>query len=380
MVDFVLNEEQKEYQKLARQVAQRELAPRAHRFDVEAQMPVDALRAVFESGLFNLQMPDALGGMGLSLWDAAVVAEELAAGCSGIGSAVEANALSLLPLLAGANQAQKERWLKPLMDDVSLVCLPADLFAPQPSCRLEAKRSGDGYQLSGEVSLAVNATKPRWYLVLAGLDGAFAKDSLTLFVVPEGTAGVSAGQKTALLGRRAADVCSLHFTDVSLTKENVLGTEGGATAILKKVRSSAYVLLAAASVGIARCALEHATGYAKERQTMGKPIGQHQAVAFLLADMAKDIEAARLLTWQAAATADSSGDGDATMASMARSFSQNMAMRVTTDAVQVFGGYGYSKEYPVEKLMRDAKMYQLFDGTSANLNVLIGRDLLTVRS
>lgn len=377
MVDFILSEEQKEYQKLAREFAQRELAPRAHRCDVSAAMPADVLRGVFESGLFNLQIPDALGGMGLSLWDAALVAEELAAGCSGIASAVEANALGVLPLLLGSSAAQKERFLRPLMDDLSLIAVPADLFAPEPSCSVVAERSGDGYQLCGDVPLAFNATNPSFHVVLAGVNGAFAKDNLTLFVVPNATAGVSCASKTALLGRRAADVSTVHFADVCLAQENVIGTEGGATAILQRARPAAFVLMAAATVGIARCALEHATGYAKERQTMGKPIGQHQAVAFILADMAKDIEAARLLTWQAAAAFDTGLGGDATLASMARSFSQTMAMRVATDAVQVYGGYGYSKEYPVEKLMRDAKMYQLFDGTSAAINALIGRDLLS---
>lgn len=369
MVDFILNDEQQEYQKLAREVAQRHLAPNGHKHDVAPGNSNELLSQILESGLAHVQLPAELGGLGLGCWDLAVITEELAAGCSGLSSPVEFAALALLPLLRAKLSTELNGMLKALPEQASMPGLALDMFSAASSS-LSYERKGDQFVLNGTVSLLANASNSEWFVLPA-----ISRVGMSLFVVPANTPGVEIGDKTYMLGRRAASVHSAVLKNATISASHLVGTEGGAQELIDAARPAAFVILSAACVGIARSAMEHAVRYSKERHTMGKPIGEHQGVAFMLADMAKDVEASRLLTWQAAATIDAGHDAF-TAASAARSFSQNAAIKVATDAVQVFGGYGYSKEYPVEKLMRDAKMYQLFDGTSAELNLKLGRQLI----
>jgi acyl-CoA dehydrogenase len=370
MVDFILNDEQKEYQKLAREFAQKSLCGNAHKYDVSAQTPLDILDQLWQSGLASVQVPGDCGGLGLNVWDSAVIAEELAGGCAGISWAVETNALAILPVLVAAEQSLRDELLKPLVSEFSLAGAVLDLFSDRNASAVSVRKDGSDYILSGQQPMVGNAQHAAWYLISARSGG-----GSSLFAVPAKSAALRRDSKPYLLGRRAADIGTLHFDDVRVPASHMIGTDGGATKVIDWVRPHAYAILAAGCVGVARCAMEHSIRYAKERHTFGKPIAEHQGVAFILADMAKDIQAARLMTWQAAAMIDS-GSPDIMTAAAARSFAQNTAMKVATDAVQVFGGYGYSKEYPVEKLMRDAKMYQLFDGSTQELNVLVGRELI----
>ncbi|MGH9550341.1 MAG: acyl-CoA dehydrogenase family protein, partial [Terriglobales bacterium] len=322
MVDLILNQEQKEYQKLARDFAQRELAGRAHQCDSSGEFPADILRKAWETGLLNVQLPEQFGGLDLKCWDAAVIAEELACGCAGIAAAAQANALALLPLLHSGSASRQKEWLEPFAQECCFAALPLDLYAPHRRQHLTVKKGGDGFELSGMLPLVITAEQCKWLLVEA-FSGSAAS---TLFVVPRSAGGITVEAKVALLGLKAADVRPVKFERVQVTPAQIVGTENGAFAVLDFVRPSAYVLHSAAAVGLARSAMEHSIRYSKERRTFGQPISQHQAVAFMLADMAKDIEAARLLTWQAAAMIDGGG-AELRSASIARQFSQNMAMR-----------------------------------------------------
>jgi acyl-CoA dehydrogenase len=307
--------------------------------------------------------------MGLTAWDEVVIAEELASGCSGIVAPIETNSVAIATILQCGEPSLIERSLKPMTEDFSLAGVAFGLYCEElPQC-LTAEKRGEEFFLQGELSVA-NATIGNWFVVPARLQG-----ELTLFRVPAKSSGLLIKDKSYMLGRRASDMRVVQFQDTRVSRQDVVGAVGGAVEVLNRARPNMHVLYAAGTVGLARIAMEHAVQYAKERKTFGKPIAEHQAVAFMLADMAKDIEAGRLLTWQAAVVFDK-GEDAAVAASTARSFCQTMAMQVTTDAVQVFGGYGYSKEYPVEKLMRDAKVYQLLDGAAYELNTQVGKKLL----
>lgn len=372
MVDFILNEEQREYQKLARELAQKEFAPRAHQFDASGEFPEEQLGKAWESGLLNVQIPENLGGLALRYWDAAVITEELASGCSGIYGPAETNALAIAVLLAAADKNVQERYLSKFSEQNVFAALSLDFAASGESCALSAKKTGEGWRLDGQLRAVNNAGRADFFLVCAG-------DPASLFVVPGSSSGIAAGERIKVLGRRAMDVRRVEFRGVSVGSDNLLGTEYGASEILDRARPAMQVFLSAAMTGVARSAMEHASRYAKERHTFGKPIAQHQAVAFMIADMAKDIEAARMLTWQAAAALDAGADA-AEQAALSCNFSQTMTMRVATDAVQVYGGYGYSHEYPVEKLMRDAKTYQLMAGGGVALSRQIGKTILCAKS
>lgn len=360
MTDLVLTEDSQQYQDLAKDFSQNEIAPRAEAFDHSGELPTQIWKKAWDIGLVNVRVPEEFAGLGLRLVDSAVIAEELGAGCVSISSAFWANDLAVAPLLDSGSKAQQQKYLEPLLSEFSLAG-----YCFEAGSTVTADRSGSNTTLNGS-AIALNATSAPWFLVtVSTVNGA------TAFIVPRDWSGLKVGPAAPRLGFKCADLCHVQFDKVSLPEEQVLAaTAPGATG-----NQSSAIITAAYATGLARCAMQHAIKYSKERVTFGQPIANHQAVGFMLADMAKNIEAARLLTHKAAWLADQ-GEGCMQQSLTARHFATEIAMTGATDAVQVFGGYGYSREYPVEKLMRDAKMLQVYGSNAVQSKLARGAELI----
>ncbi|MFA6212173.1 MAG: acyl-CoA dehydrogenase family protein [Candidatus Obscuribacterales bacterium] len=381
MISHKLTTEQLEYQKLARDFAAREIAAHAHKYDQSADFAGDVFAKLWETGLANASVPESLNGLGLSCFDSCLIAEELASGCSGIAGSVEASAIAQQFVIDFGSDEQQQKFLSPLMDEACLAGF--GMSGGIKSGRVFYRREGEQFVLSGKHPAFVNGGIAQWYLVAAsedrrevsGRSDIVSKERFSYFLVSADD-DIDFGERLPAIGRRAQIVCPARLDEVYLPASALLGAEGEGERLYCQALTRNYALIAAGMVGVARSALEHALRYAKERTTFGVAIAQHQAISFMLADMAKDIEAARLLVYQAAQLADQ-GVMSTAEAVCAKAFAQEMVMRVTTDAVQIYGGYGFSREYPVEKLMRDAKAYQLFEHTSEGLKVEMGRHLVT---
>lgn len=378
---FNLTPTQVEYQKLACEFASRELTGQSAKFDRDAAAPSDLLKRMAAAGLTNVRLPEAFGGLNLNTFEACLIAEELACGCSGVAGISEASEMAIMPVIQFGSQAQKQTLLTHLAGQPAFAGLALSFFEAA-GAPLKAVREANHYVLSGIADRVANGSLSQWLLVEAEIvEANHAKTEVTggnwaVFCLPSDCAGVKATAGAPLLGRRASDIASIECDKVKLSEDYRLtrGDERGPfVAELKRLN---FPLIAVGSVGVARAALAHATNYARQRQTFGKPIIEHQVVAFMLADMARAIEAARLLAWRAAKACDAGLENEA-LAIAALAYAQEVVMNVTTDAVQIFGAYGYSKEYPVEKLMRDAKTYQIFAGTAEAAKGELGRGLLT---
>ena len=360
MPNLELSEEREQFQKLAREFAEGEIAPLAEELDKTAEYPAEVIKKAWEIGLVNFQIPENLGGLELKVLDSCVILEELAAGCSGISAGIEGSAIAQLALLKHGTEEQKARFLEPLLNDCSLAG-----YASQDATEddIEASEQSGSFVLNGHHTALVNGGHAAWYFVVASQTRESGDFASTAFIVPADSPGLVLGDTKSSFGRRARQVTSVSFENVKLTEENVLGEAGAASAIIHSILPQLYCFIASGAVGVAGRALHHAINYSKERQTFGRPISQHQGIAFMLAEMARELEAARYLTWQAAYLLDE-GKRAFREAMVAKSYAQEAAMRITTDAVQIYGGYGYSKEYPVEKLMRDSKILTIFEGTT----------------
>jgi len=382
-VSFALSEEQKALRALAHEFAEKEIRPRAAEYDEQQTHAADVIAKAHEVGLMNLCVPEEYGGPGLALFDWALVIEELNWGCSGMGTALMANGLGSGPVIVAGSDEQKRRWLPPLMEE-PLLCSFA-LTEPNAGSDVSgiettAIRHGDEYVLNGSKIFITNASHAAWYVVFASTDRSKGHRGLSAFVVPRETDGVVVEKHLDKMGQRSTDTAAVAFQDVKVPAENRLGAESDGFKIAMRTLDGTRPGTAIAAVGVARAAFEYACDYSKTRVQFGQPIAMNQGVNFLIADMATKIEAARLLCWQAAWMLDSGYGRKATLySSMAKRFAADTCMEVTTDAVQVFGGYGYIKEYPVEKLMRDAKLYQIYEGTSQIQRLVIARDILLPR-
>jgi acyl-CoA dehydrogenase len=308
-----------------------------------------------------------------------LIGEELAWGCSGIAVSIIVNTLGAAPVLLAGNDEQKRAWLPPLADEPILCSFgltEPDAGSDVARIKTTAERRGDEYVLNGSKTFITNAGHAAWTVVFAKTDKSKGHRGLSAFVVPMDTPGVSIEKHLDKMGQRATDTSAFALSEVLVPAANRLGGEGDGFKIAMRTLDFTRPGTAAGAVGVAQAAYELARDYAKERVTFDVPIAMHQGVNFLVADMATEIEAARLLTWQAAWMLDNGYGRRATLfSSMAKRFSADTAMKVTTDAVQVFGGYGYIREYPVEKLMRDAKLFQIYEGTSQIQRLVIAREL-----
>jgi acyl-CoA dehydrogenase len=381
MIDFSLTEEQVQLQELARKFAREEIIPKAAYHDQTGEFPREIVRKAWEIGLMNTHVPVEYGGAGLGVLDGCLITEEFAYGCTGIATAMEANGLAAAPVIVAGNEEQKKEFLGRLTREP----LFAAYCVTEPGAgsdvagiRTSAKRVGDDYVINGEKMWITNASVANWYFLLAYTDPSAKHRGMSGFIVPRETPGVTVGKKEKNLGQRASDTRGITFEDVKIPAKYLLGKEGDGFKIAMSAFDHTRPTVSSGAVGLARRAMDEAIKYATERSTFGQPIAKYQAVSFMIADMAKDVEAARLLVWQAAWAIDS-GRRNTKLASFAKAFAADVAMRVATDAVQVFGGYGYSQEYPVEKLMRDAKIYQIYEGTSQIQRLIIAKEIFDRR-
>jgi acyl-CoA dehydrogenase len=378
-VSFALTPEQRELRSLAREFAEKEIRPKAAEYDEHQTHPADLVAKAHDIGLMNVHIPEDLGGLGLPGFEGMLIGEELSWGCPGVAVSIGANTLGAAPVMIAGSEEQKRAWLPPLVEDpilCSFALSEPDAGSDAARIKTTAERRGDEYVLNGSKMFITNAGHAAWSVVFASTDKAQGHRGLSAFVVPMDAEGVVVEKHLDKMGQRATDTSAFALNDVLVPAENQLGEEGDGFKIAMQTLDFTRPGTAAGAVGVAQAAYDYAVQYAKERVTFGVPIAMHQGVNFLIADMATEIEAARLLTWQAAWMLDSGYGRKATLySSFAKRFSADTAMKVTTDAVQIFGGYGYIKEYPVEKLMRDAKLFQIYEGTSQIQRLVIAKEI-----
>jgi len=381
-VSFALTDEQRALRELAHEFAEKEIRPRAAEYDEDQTHPADVIAKAHEVGLMNPHVPEELGGAGLGGLEGALIGEELCWGCSGIATAIVANILGALPMMFAGTEEQRREWLPPLLEEpilCSFALTEPNAGSDVSGIRTTAVRHGDEYVLNGSKMFITNAGQASWYVVFASTDPSAGRRGLTAFIVPRDAPGVTIEKHLDKMGQRATDTSAIAFQDVTVPKANRLGEEGRGFKIAMQTLDHTRPGTAAGAVGVARAAFEHAVEYSRERVQFGQPIAMNQGVNFLIADMAAEIEAARLLVWQAAWLLDQ-GELATLQSSYAKRFAADTAMKVTTDAVQIFGGYGYIKEYPVEKLMRDAKLFQIYEGTSQIQRLVIAREIFLPRT
>ncbi|HSM55103.1 MAG TPA: acyl-CoA dehydrogenase family protein [Candidatus Sulfomarinibacteraceae bacterium] len=375
-VSFRLNDEQKMIRQLARDFSRSEIAPNAEEYDRTHEYPWPIVRKAQELGLTSMNVPEEYGGLGLNLFEEVIVQEELAWGCSGVSTAIAVNGLGLLPILIAGNDAQKEEYCGRLVDgQLAAYCATEpEAGSDLASIKTTARRENGDYVLNGNKTFISGATVADFYTVFAYTDPSVRHKGMSCFIVDRDREGVSVGQPFEKMGQHASDTAEVVFDDVRVPESHLVGQEGQGFMIAMQVFDRSRPATAAGAVGVAQRALDESVRYAKERVTFGKPLWQHQAVGHMIADMAMKVEAARLLVWKSAWDFDSSGNNTMSTA-YAKAFAADTAMRVTTDAVQVFGGYGYMAEYPVEKLMRDVKIFQIYEGTSQIQREIVVREL-----
>jgi acyl-CoA dehydrogenase len=380
MVDFTLTDEQRSLRELAHDFAEKEIRPVAWQYDRDATFPWDVIRKAWDVGLMNIHVPEAYGGPALPMLDGCLIQEELSWGCSGIQTSVGANGLAVAPVLLAGSEKLKREYVGRLTEEPLLAsfCLTEpDAGSDVAAMRTTAVRRGSGYVINGSKCFITNGSHADWYTVYAKTDRAAGHKGISAFVVPR-EAGVQVDHHEDKMGQRASDTATVVFDDVEVPADHLVGEENRGFKIAMTTLDSTRPGVAAMAVGIARAAFELATEYAKQRVQFGVPIAMHQGIQFMIADMATEIEASRLLTWQSAALLDQ-GARNTIQSSHAKRFAADTAMKVATDAVQIYGGYGFIRDYPVEKLMRDAKIMQLYEGTSQIQRLVIARETLLPR-
>jgi acyl-CoA dehydrogenase len=379
MIGFSLTEEQKLVQKLARDFAQKEMAPRAEHYDQTAEYPWEVIGKAHAAGLLNIIIPEELGGVGAGSLEDCLVAEEFFAGDAGMGTSMMANNLGLMPIVIHGTEDQKERFCTPFLEKPVMAAFALTengAGSDVANVRTAWRREGDAYIINGTKLFITNGGVASLYTVFATAEpGKRNPRAFSAFVVPRDTPGVSTGKKENKMGHRCSDTSEVVFDNVRIPADHLLGKDGEGFRIAMRTLDKSRAGIAASAVGIARAAMEAAIQYAKERQTFGQPLAAHQAVQFMLADMAIKVETARLITWKAAWLADQ-GLPNNYESSVAKCYATDICMEVTTDALQVFGGYGYSKEYPVERYMRDAKLMQIYEGANQIQRIVISRNIL----
>jgi acyl-CoA dehydrogenase len=380
LVDFTLTDEQKDLREMAHNFAEKEIRPVAWDYDRDATWPQDVVDKAWEVGLMNAEIPEEYGGPGLDHMSGCLIEEEMGWGCSGIGTSLMANGLASAPVIIGGSEEVKKRYLGMLTEEpklASFALTEPDAGSDVGGMKTRAVKKGDKYVLTGSKCFITNGSHADWFTVYAKTDPDAGHRGISAFVV-EKDWGVTVDKKEDKLGQRASDTALISFDEVEVPAENLLGEENHGFKLAMQTLDRTRPGVAGLAVGIAQAAFEFASDYSKERVQFGVPIAMHQAVAFMIADMATKIEAARLLVWQAATLMDQ-GKRNTLAASHAKRFAADSAMEIATDAVQVYGGYGFIKEYPVEKLMRDAKIMQLYEGTSQIQRLVIAREILAPR-
>lgn len=377
-MSFILTEEQEMLRKTARKFAEKEIAPVALEYDEKNEFPMEIFRKLHEVGLLTVGVPDEYGGPGLDAISQAIVCEEISYGCAGVAtSLLGSSLLAANPVLVGGTHEQKTEFYNILNEGkLAAFCLTEPgAGSDVAGISTTAKREGDYYILNGTKQFITNANVADVYTILATVDKKLGYKGMVAFYLDRHTPGISVSKKENKMGIRPSETCQVVFEDVRVPVRNRLGEEGEGFKIIMKALDISRPLVAALAVGIAQAAYEAALNYTKERAAFGKPIAAFQGIQFMLADMAMGIEASRLLVHKACKLREL-GEPFSQVASYAKCFASDTAMKVATDAVQIFGGYGYVKEYPVEKYMRDAKVMQIYEGTNQIQRIVIANNML----
>ena len=379
-MDFTLTDEQKDLRELAHSFAEKDIRKVAWDFDKDGTWPQEIIEKAWEIGLMNTHVPEEYGGPGLDFLSGCLIEEEFGWGCSGIGTSLAANGLAMTPVDLGGSDDVKKHFLGMLTEEPKLAsfCLTEpDAGSDVSGMKTTAVKKGDKYVLNGSKCFITNGGYADWFTVYAKTDKEAGHRGISAFVVPKDDT-VTVDKKEDKLGQRASNTATITFNETEVPADYLLGEENHGFKLAMMTLDRTRPGVAAMAVGIGRAAFEFACEYSKERVQFGVPIAMHQAVAFMIADMATKVEAGRLLTWQSAALLDD-GVRNTLACSHAKRFAADSAMEITVDAVQVYGGYGFIKEYPVEKLMRDAKIMQLYEGTSQIQRLVIAKEVLMGR-
>ncbi len=378
-MNFELTSEQIEIRDLAMKFARNEMMPVAQLYDEKAILPKEILEKAWSLGLVNTCIPTEYNGNGFTALDSMIITEALAYGCMGMNTAIMANDLALLPIVIGGTHEQKEKFLKPFTESykIAAFCLtePGN-GSDAAGLKTTIKEDGNDVLINGNKMWITNAGYADLFVIYATTDSSLKHKGITCVVVTKDTSGIELGKKEDKMGHRCSDTRSVTFNNVRVPKENVIGGLNQGWKIAMKTLDHSRPMVAASAVGGAQCAYDHAVKYAKERIQFNVPISQHQAIQFMIAEMAIKVEASRLLVHKSAWLLDNHLS-NTQLASYAKAFAADACMQVTTDAVQVFGGYGYSKEYPVEKIMRDAKLIQIYEGTSQIQRLVIAKEIFS---
>jgi acyl-CoA dehydrogenase len=380
MVDFTLTDEQLALREMAHDFAENEIRKVAWEYDKDGAWPQDIIDKAHEVGLMNTHAPERFGGAGLGYLDGCLVEEEIAWGCSGIGTSLGANGLASAPVALGGSDEVQAEFFGELVAEPKLAsfCLTAPgAGSDVSSMRTRAEKKGDKYVLNGQKCFITNGTYADWYTVYAKTDPDAGHRGMSAFLVRRDDT-IVIDKKEDKMGQRASNTATVTFNDTEVDAKYLIGEENKGFKLAMMTLDRTRPGVAAMATGIARAALEFATEYSKERVQFGVPIAMHQAIQFMIADMATKVHLSRLATWQSAVLLDQ-GKRNTIESSHAKRFASDSAMEVATDAVQVYGGYGFIKEYPVEKLMRDAKIMQLYEGTSQIQRLVIARETLLPR-
>ncbi|HEX9822062.1 MAG TPA: acyl-CoA dehydrogenase family protein [Methylomirabilota bacterium] len=376
---FYLTDEQRMIRDLARKVARERIAPHAARYDELEAYPEDSMQAILESGLFAIWVPEAYGGTDMGALALALATEEIAYACAATATQYLDQPLGGLPVLLAGTEDQKKKYLPGLATGEILAAYSLSepgAGSDAAGLKTTAVRRGDHYVLNGSKQWCTNGDHADVITVFATVDPSKRAKGITAFLVEKGTPGFEVGKKERKLGIRASPTVALHFTECAVPAAQRLGAEGEGFKIAMATLDMTRPATGSMAVGIAQAALDAAVGYAKERQQFGQPIAAFQGIQFMLADMAMQTHAARLMVHHAARQLDAGIRANTYEASMAKCWAGDAAMKVATDAVQVFGGYGYTREFPVERFMRDAKIMQIYEGTNQIQRLIIAKELL----
>jgi len=380
MISFELSEEQHALRDMVVKFARNEIMPIAAECDRSGEFPLEVAQKAHELGLVNISIPEEFGGSGLGMLEVCLVTEELAYGCAGIATSLLVNQLALTPLLLYGSLEQKEKFLKPICSSkevkfasFALTESGAGSDAAMIKTKAEREEGGGGYVLNGRKTFITSGDIATILVVFASTDPAQGHKGISAFIVPK-ESGVEIGKKEDKMGIRASHTVELIFEDLRVPRDNLLGVEGAGFYQAMGTLDLTRAIAAALACGLAQRALDESLHYASERVQFGKPLLHHQLIQGKLADMSMEIDAARLLMWRAAWLADQ-GKNLALESSQAKAFAADTAMKAAIQAVQIFGGYGFMKDYPVEKLMRDAKIVQIYEGTSEIQRLVIAAEL-----
>ncbi|MBV9817558.1 MAG: acyl-CoA dehydrogenase family protein [Solirubrobacterales bacterium] len=377
MVDFTLSDEQQSMREMAHEFARKEIRPVAWDYDRDGTWPREILDKAWELGLMNVHLPERFGGPGLSYLDGCLIEEEIAWGCSGIGTSLACNGLATAPIALAASESLQREYLGRLTEAPLLAsfCLTEpDAGSDVAAMKTTAVRRGDRWVINGSKCFITNGVYADWYTVYAKTDREAGHRGISCFIVPR-DAGVVVDKHEDKMGQRASNTAAISLHDVEIPLDHLVGEENAGFKIAMAALDRTRPGVAAMGVGVARAAMEMAIDYARQRVQFGVPIAMHEAIQFIIADMATKVHLARLATHNAAVLLDQ-GRRNTLESSHAKRFAADTAMEVTTDAVQVYGGYGFIKDYKVEKLMRDAKILQLYEGTAQIQRLVIAREML----